>query len=394
VTLLSPSLSASEKAAGLLSSILLSSSPQSSDENKVALLPTDPKDELDRAFTSRVPGLSRSWQSVSVVCPVSQSILHFCSLSGKENDGNNNTTPFALLSITESVNTSGHENLQDNIVSSIRQCRNLLAEQFQQSSSTSRNLKMNLKNLVGSPLTPTDLLQEMDGLPLLSFDLKGTTSMESSPNQSTLELTKSSSSPFLKEIVVPFFDYAEYTDGSNLLSRLSQANTRRPVVGLYQWPFSSTTCIRPLPTAAEDKQLPPPSLIFHFTSSAHDMTAIALRHDFQTARIGYSGGMDHGQTMLLHRDLPGLDIRLCPRTTVSSAFSEAQESLLAGSLPELQNNNILLAGGEQAVEDDRIGKGDCWVEVRANLRRPTGYLGRSRKTAPLKRANIPDLPYE
>ncbi|KAL3936702.1 MAG: hypothetical protein SGARI_002444, partial [Bacillariaceae sp.] len=219
----------------------------------------------------------------------------------------------------------------------------------------------------------------MDGLPLLSLK-------QNDESNQQAEADTTSQSPFLKEIVVPFFDYAEYKDGSTVLSRLSQANTKRPVVGVYQWPGSSV-CIRPLPTAAEDKRLPPPSLIFHAASIPDDLDKC-----FQMARIGRSG-MSDGQTMLLHESLSGIDIRLCPRTTTSCAFSEAQESLLAGSLPELQNSNILLASGEQVVDDDRIGKGDCWVEVRANLKQPAGFLRRSKtKAAPLKQANIPDIP--
>ena len=117
---------------------------------------------------------------------------------------------------------------------------------------------------------------------------------------------------------------------------------------------------------------------------------------FRKARIGYSGlGPGHGQVMLLHKDLIGLDIRYCPRTTVSSTFSEAQESLLAGSLEELQSTNILLSGSEKAIGDKRIGNSDCWVELRANLKRPSKYWQRSKNSSRKQKiAKIPDIPFE
>jgi hypothetical protein len=91
----------------------------------------------------------------------------------------------------------------------------------------------------------------------------------------------------------------------------------------------------------------------------------------------------------------GLDVRYCPRTATSSTFSEAQESLLAGSLDELQSTNILVSGAENVKSDDRIGNGDCWVEVRASLKRPSNFLQRTKSsTRRQKVAKIPDLPYE
>ena len=122
---------------------------------------------------------------------------------------------------------------------------------------------------------------------------------------------------YLKEVAVPYFDYAAYKDGSTFLSKLGLAMTIRPTVGVYQW-LNNITCIRPLPTAAEDQRLPSPSLIFHCESPENNEDKIR-EHGFREARIGYGGlGRDrgHGQVMLLHKDLIGLDIRYCPRTKI------------------------------------------------------------------------------
>mmetsp|Transcript_96 Transcript_96/g.203 ORF Transcript_96/g.203 Transcript_96/m.203 type:complete len:408 (-) Transcript_96:1403-2626(-) len=396
ITLLSPSLYASKKAASLLEALgnmtLVSSSSLGEDTTTVETttkIQKEQDDQLNRAFQSSIPGFSRTWQSVGVVCPESSSVVHFCSMTdsvpNSHNNNNNNNkskstkTPFALLAITDSGTETNPKQI-------IQQCRNHLATQV------SSTLKTQLKYVVGGQITPSDLLRDTvssDGLPWLS--------MENAIQKDSIANTENGpKSPFLKEIVVPFFDSAVYQDGSTILSKLANAETLRPTVGVYHWPGSSM-CIRPLPTAAQDQRLPPPSLIFHH-ESPDEVTLAAKKETFRTARIGFSGGMNDGQIMILHQDLLGLDIRYCRQTIVSSAFSEAQESLLAGSLEELQSTQTLVAKGEEGSKenDDRIGKGDCWVEVRANLKRPSGYWKRnsSKKAGSVKIAKIPDLPYE
>ena len=68
---------------------------------------------------------------------------------------------------------------------------------------------------------------------------------------------------------------------------------------------------------------------------------------------------------------------------------------MAGSLGELQSTNALLSGAEPGSDDDKLGNADCWVEVRANMKKPSGYLRRAgSKNTKTKIAKIPDLPYE
>mmetsp|Transcript_11098 Transcript_11098/g.28132 ORF Transcript_11098/g.28132 Transcript_11098/m.28132 type:complete len:388 (+) Transcript_11098:156-1319(+) len=376
ITILSPCLAASKRAVSLLSLL--------GDMEEVSLVNEDSSSSdkaLNNTFKSSIPGLSRSWESIAARCPVSGSVIHFCSSSNigssKENGNKRlHKNPFALLAITDDDGSEVKE--------SIRQFRNLLAARINNRSKVDSTF-LNLKCLISGKMTTKDLLKDIssDGLPLLSIP-----ETRKSESKDKVDYT---SSPFLKEIAVPYFDHASYSDGSTLISKLSRAATTRPTVGVYEWP-NSKTCIRPLPTAAEDKILPSPSFIFH-CESPEDIVEFR-EHGFQQARIGYGGlGPGHGQVMLLHEDLRGLDIRYCPRTTVSSTFSEAQESLLAASLDELQSTNVLAYGSGTSKSDERIDNGDCWVELRANLKRPSNYFQKSKKTNQ-KIAKVPDLPYE
>ncbi len=341
---------------------------------------------LNNAFKSSVPGLSQSFVSVGAFCPTSRCIIHFCSSSNNDKKAQN--TPFALLAITDEDKSISNNDQRSQ--AAISRFRKLLADRISNDNGMNSAI-LNLKSIISGNLTSKDLLKDVssDGLPLLSIPEKP----ESGESFAENAKKDSSSSPFLKEVVVPFFDDASYADGSTLISRLFRSTTNRPAVGVFEWP-DSTTCIRPLPTAGEDKVLPPPSLIFH-SKSPEDL--VKMREmGFREARIGYGGlGPDHGQVMLLHENLRGLDIRYCPRTTVSSSFSEAQESLLSGSLDELQSANVLASGGSNSVSDERIDNGDCWVEVRANLKEPSNYWQRSKKVARKQKiAKVPDLPYE
>mmetsp|Transcript_8964 Transcript_8964/g.18791 ORF Transcript_8964/g.18791 Transcript_8964/m.18791 type:complete len:410 (-) Transcript_8964:132-1361(-) len=398
ITILSPCFTASKKAVSLLS-ILGSMEQVSFVTDDDSSFSSDKA--LNNTLKSSIPGFSRSWHSVGARCPVSGSIVHFCSTGNcgapkEDKEQNSQTTPFSLLAITDTGKSSMNEEYDGDVdvTTAIGQFRNLLASQINEGTALNKTL-LSLKGLINGNLTTNDLLKDIspDGLPLLSIPDRSNNGNDEDGSPPTESKGEQDSSSFLKEIVVPHFDYAVYKDGSTLMSKLALATTNRPAIGVYEWP-NSTTCIRPLPTAAEDKRLPSPSLIFHCESPED---AIRIReHGFREARIGYGGlGPGHGQVMLLHKDLVGLDIRYCPRSAVSSAFSEAQESLLAGSLEELQSTNILVSGTESAKIDERIGNGDCWVEVRANLKRPSNYWQRSKSSSrPQKIAKIPDLPPE
>jgi len=357
VTLLSPSPAASKKAQDLLQALVgLEPVPLSISSD----------DNLNEAFRSSLPGFSRSWHSTASSCPSSGAVIHFCSIDDTEKTG-----PFSLIGLSDS--SSAKESTQE----SVQHFRDVLASHVHH-----RATSIKLKGSLGRPISPLTLLESISsgGLPLLKLPV-------------ATQMSSNDKDPCgLKEIVVPYFDYAKFSDGTTLLSKISEAYLARPTVGVYQW-TNSSTYIRPLPTAAEDQRLSAPSLIFH----CEDLRSVfdKAEPDLKVAKIGYSGNKI-GQLMMLHPDLEGLDVRFCCQTTFSSTFSEAQESLLAASLDELQSTNALLGGGEQAKDDKRVGQADCWVEVRANLKRPSGYFHRKGASSSGKPriANIPDLPYE
>jgi len=441
ITLLTGSPSHSIKVASLLRSLapttieIEQKSSDGDENNNEDRGGADGADALDQTLqsSSSIFGLRRQketpkvWNSVAVRCQNSGSIFHLLSQSDSGDDteakvaASETTTqqPLQLVAVTDSDrSTSTRGNFADDAISD---ARNIIAEEIlknrQYSTTTSRLMTRvksavaNYRNLNGSS-TAWEILSG-DNLPILSLPTTATTTaaaaaspVDSGSSASMQEV------PFLKEIVIPSFDFASYEDGSTIFTRLSFSEPmKRVVTGVYQWP-DSLTSIRPLPTSAEDRRLPPPSVIFFHndvSGTVEDITS-SRRHGggngdndgdvMAASRIGYNG-LGDGQVMLEHPDLLGLDVRLCPKPNVSPAFSEAQESLLAASMDELQNANTLNAGrSEEAKDDERVGKGDCWVELRANAKQPGGFFRSggvtvTRSSSRKQRiAKIPDLPYE
>ncbi|GKY92358.1 hypothetical protein MPSEU_000206700 [Mayamaea pseudoterrestris] len=179
----------------------------------------------------------------------------------------------------------------------------------------------------------------------------------------------------LKEMTLPFF--IADRDTSEQLATLPRLTT-----GLYR--FCNGLAIRPLLASQEDHALPPPSLIFHTTkctlNDEFDPTAIVTK-------IGCSGTNPNGQAMVRHGDTRGIDVRFCASSIHSSMFCEAQESLLASSLKDLQSTSVLQSTGQA---DPKTLQADCWVEFRANMKRPMGFVKKTQS----KIAKAPSLPYE
>jgi hypothetical protein len=233
-------------------------------------------------------------------------------------------------------------------------------------SRTKRIVKILGYNLVARPVTPQALLGP---------SLRPVVSVSSTADLCSEPAKVQAIDGVLKEVALPFFDA-----GSSILDQLSVLP--RIVTGLYR--LDNGLALRPLPTSKADNSLPPASLVFH-TVEPKDLSV-----DSQTiaAKIGFSGNQSSkGQTMLRHADTRGLDVRLCSSLKPTSMFCEAQESLLASSLAELQSDSVLRSTGEV---DPRTLKADCWVEFRANMTRPSGFI----KSNQPRIAKAPDLPYE
>ena len=396
ITFLSPSIGASKRVQEVLSTAIstIQDIP----------LPDYSDDELNKTWESSFPGgfFSKEWNSVASSCHITGSIIHFCSMGnyhdssnngGALNKSGNRGSPFSLLGVTNRPQWT-EMGAQD----SIQTVRNLLSYHTQKRVNI---LKIKSSTGMMSISSSTDLLRSlsMSGLPMLSLP-KYNEEYENNnhdeydnkiPNPETMQYQEFG----LKEIVIPHFEEAAYTDGSTLLSKISEAKLTRPIVGVYRWTNPHFPInFRPLPTAIEDKVLPSASLIFHCTDT--DIERMEKQSGIRTARIGY-GGRGAGQLMLIHEDLAGLDIRYCPKLEPSSSFCEAQDSLMAGSLGELQSTNTLRSGvAEEGVDDEKLGNADCWIETRATLKRPGGYFRRSGSRNPTKTriAKIPDIPYE
>lgn len=413
VTLLSPSPTASRRAQEALETVLRLDPVE---------LPHEFDDELDSRFISRLPGQTKRWDSVASVCPGSGSLLHFVSLrnAAKSRVMNNQDTAgptqskLSLLSIHDNVvvdvdcssNSSSSNSTSIGPLPAILSVRDSLASSME---SYSQTLSLGLKHTWNRPIEPNDVLGFGGGLPFLSVG--GTNG-----NESTTGSSSSSSPARLKEVTVPHFDDAKYTDGRTLLERLLEnKHLQRPVVGLFQ--LSNDVVIRPLPTATEDRNLSEPSLVFCCPDgmTVEDLLVSAsAASNFRIGKIGYTGQGKSGQYMLSHTSLPGLSVRLTEDASFSSSFAEAQDSLLAASLEELQSVNVLQEGGsvEQAGApiitssspssssqvDPLLGVGDCWIEVRANIKNSRGYFKRNSQTAPKAKppriASVPDIPYE
>lgn len=281
------------------------------------------------------PALGVDWDTVCIECDDSGVQLQFVAPAGSLVS---DTQPHSLIALQND--------------SSPQRARDSLWQAFEPTASPTR---LRLSSWTKRAVKPRALLGEslLPLVDLVSCD-------PSTPRQRA----------GLKELVVPFSD-----EGPSLLAKLSQSGLPRPATGLYQ---CEGLCLRPLPSAAKDHEMPPPSLIFHMTELHAEAT-----------KIGHTGRKGAGQYMLRSEAVPGLDVRLCPADGYSTHFAEAQESLLAGSLSPLQSDHVL--DGAKGEVDPRTNQIDCWVEFRANMARPSGFFAKKKKRTIAK---APDLPFE
>lgn len=297
-----------------------------------------------------LPKWGVTWDIHSLTCPETGTCIR--CLASSRTSNSHASGPHSLIAVQDvPVEDSHAEHLLDSL------------------SATKSQAKLLLSDWIRQPITPHSLLGS-DLTPIIQLNQE-TGSMQDGSRHRTMLSTHG----VLKEVVVPFFDASAVP-----LTRM--ASLPRLAMGLYQ--LSNGLAIRPLPASQEDHAVSPPSLIFHTSDDSLDFV-----QDSQTtmAKIGCSGVNRQGQTMLRHRDTQGLDIRFCPSLKPSSMFFEAQESLLASSLPELQSTNVLQPTGKV---DPRTQQSDCWIEFRANLSKPMSLW---KKTKP-RIAKAPDLPFE
>lgn len=321
----------------------------------------------------------------STYCP--RVVLHWLSLDLGDLDRNNTYSDMQLLAIQR---LTWHEDL-------LQETRNQLVEKLRMRDTSLFKTVQTLGLALAGRLTTRHLVpRQLEYLPLLELD---------EPNDGyDVDPSISWKNGELKEIVIPTYASDTYADKKTLFTTLRDSpHLTRPVPGVYKL-LASRVCIRPLPMAKEDRKVPPPSLIFHWD----DLEEAGLRNvDDDTThavKIGYTGRTGRGQLMLLDDKKDnlmssGVDIRLCSATQSSPVFAESQESLLASSLSELQSKHVLTnhLPGDATVQresDPNINKMDCWVEFRANIRNPQGFLPRHELASRPRTAKAPDLPFE
>ncbi len=353
---------------------------------------------------------SYSWHSETCRCNTSGTVLHFLSLtdgnrtteeiigdhSGDKNNGQTQTSSLALLSINEcrpaydlgDILSDCRQQLSRSIVEGNQIFPNSAWE------SRLRGLSFTVAQKLGRDIQPSWLLRNT---PTVNLNKSNTSLDMSSAAES--EVVTGGGGGVLKEVALPFF--SEYSTVQKDLS--SSRLFTRPLPGLYQYnnniktnSASTGLIVRPIPAATEDLRLPPPSLIFHCSSLDNAKEIVERDLGGKTAKIGWRGATHRGNLIASHPSISGLDVRISEDWVLSSSFDEAEQSVLAGSLDELQSSHVMSEGKHNGSEnisvDSKVNNSDCWVEVRSNMKRPSGFLKRFGSHPRV--AKPPQLPYE
>ena len=367
---------------------------------------------------------SLKWDSAACICPMSGTILHFLSLDPNKDDFDDAESVHSLIAIQGGYQTIDGLQFSSNTVADvIKQSRRRLTQEIQnrqifRSTSVLSNVESRLRGVairwmqsMGKQLSSSWILGNRLATShqpvLLDFRPWDTHRNE---NDRTIEVENKNSFQ-LRELAVPFFP-----EMSSLQQQLSRSHLSRPIPGLYQYsnlnetktaPTSSDgLIIRPLPSASEDFRLSPPSLVCQCRSLSKVTELVEKKFGGTTAKIGWRGDGQNGSLIVSHPSMKGLDIRFVEtrdKWVLNSYFDEAQEALLAASLEDLQSSHVITEGKEGKDKeinrqvDPKNLNADCWLETRANVKNPYGFLSKrwsfksNSKTAV---ANPPDLPYD
>ena len=355
------------------------------------------RDSLDNLHFGS--GGQEKWHSTASYCQTSGTILHFLSLS--TNDNNNDTQDKENMAPLQLISIHG--------LGSIKDCRQSLADTIQSKQYTIetrlRGIIFNFMNKLGKQITPAWILASNPTASYVSPILELTN--HAKDNYVTIDDKSNGSIGKLRELVLPFFP-----EESSLQSMLSKSSLARPLPGLYQCSAVASTndgtdtmvnnglIFRPLPAAEEDLTLSQPSLVFQCQRLTDSQKLIEEKLGGKTHKIGWKGHGKLGSLMVRHPSLSGLDIRLVQSATddwiPTASFDESTESLLAGSLGDLQSSHVVSDGnvtGDSLVKDEKIGNGDCWIEMRSNVTQPSGFIKQFKKKKQTI-AKPPDLPFE
>lgn len=375
-------------------------------------------DQLDEFFFG--PD-SYSWGSVACFCPSSGAVLHFLSLDGDDSRSNNSKTQaeHSLISIHGGSLNDDSANITsctDAVIQSrVRLAEEIQTRQFFQPGSVLSSVESHLRgrairlmHQMGKQIAPSWLLAKQptsSSYQPLHLDLRPFNSVAN--NNFAHGKTNG---PFqLREVAIPF-----HPELSTLQQQLSKSSLLRPKAGLYQFtqqtkssqPINNGLILRPLPSASEDFRLPQPSLICQCTSLPEAQDRVEKEFGAAIAKIGWRGDGQNGSLIVSHPSIRGLDIRLVEASgewVPNSFFDEAQEALLAASLDDLQSSHVITEGSEGSDKridrkiDPKTLNADCWVETRANVKNPLGFLSKRWSLTSQHKTTVakpPELPYE
>jgi len=401
---------------------------------------------------------SSSWDSMACACPTSGTVLHFLSYSDDQYEEANNSEHPASLHLmavhgshsSSLPSTSSSQTSKETYLRALTECRQRLAGTIQERqlfshsgdknglASASSNLEARVRGLLfyvmcsgmGRQPNPSWILEKNPSTTRSISPLMDLTPLSS--NLASLKHSNEDTSPIirseslsekhdhagkLRELAMPFFPGV-----SSLQTKLSKSSLSRPLPGLYQCSVGSKgtksatkrnvtndpgLIFRPLPAAQEDLRLSPPSLVFQCESLEGAQKLVEGKLGGRIEKIGWRGHGQSGSLIVTHPSIIGLDIRICEAPgnewKLEGMFAEAQESLLAGSLEELQSTHVVSEGkGDNTStvkRDTKTLNADCWVEFRSNIKHPLGFFKQLtsslfQKPARTKVAKPPDIPYE
>lgn len=314
--------------------------------------------------------LTPKWDSIGLECPSSGTMIHWISVQSILSTSSSQSSKHEILGITQGETLDDSMDEFADAVLSRQSFFNIL-----------------MRSLIGQTLPNSIFLGGRNAGPIVTFSEGDSDRRGGGVDDEESSVEECFRPNTLKEIAMPLYLASPHSN-LNLVDQLSRSHLHRPVSGLYQ--YSSGLCLRPLPAAPEDRTLSPPSFVFQCNSVENYENSLSSNESFHVSRVGRTGAQAGQLIVRPVKKSLGFDIRLCETMSHASSFAEAQESLMAGSLPELQSTHVLK--GANGSVDPRTNSMDCWVEFRANMKNPWGFFSKRNQVTHISKA--PDLPYE
>lgn len=208
-------------------------------------------------------------------------------------------------------------------------------------------------------------------IPILSVDTS-TVKVAASELDTAMYSSQKGLFDFVKEIIIPCSSANQKTlEDAQLqlenISGISPINKNLP--GLYQIDVLSSQrlVLRTAPTDTCTIILK----VQELGSASRSLRSLDALGD----SMGRGGASQNGQVQIQMSCLDGgLEFRVTDTDVVSPFYAEPPQSVVADAVPEMQSPRVLMEGGRDGTEKEiamPISKGDCWKEVRVQLRNST-----------------------